>query len=108
MLDAVQLAAAAELAAEVLLPGPAVLPAAPTAVELLPVLLAAVPELAALAAVVLRFEQDYPTAAVRHSATVVLLRSAEVLVAAQAAELVAVAAPELAAVQALAVAVQTG
>lgn len=107
MLDAVQLAAAAELAAEVLLPGPAVLPAAPTAAELLPVLLAVVPELAALAAVVLRFEQDYPTAAVRHSATVVL-RPAVVLVAAQAAELVAVAAPELAAVQSLAVAVQTG
>ena len=108
MPDAVQLAAGAELAAEVLLPGPAVLPAAPTAAELLPVLLAVVPELAALAAVVLRFEQDYPTAAVRRSATVELLRPAAVLVAAQTAELVAVAAPELAAVQALAVAVQTG
>lgn len=109
MPDAVQLAAAAELAAEVLLPGQAVLPAAPKAAELLPVLLAVVPELAALAAVVLRFEQDYPTAAVRHSATVVLLRPAVVLVAAaQAAELAAVAAPELAAVQALAVAEQTG
>lgn len=108
MPDAVQLAAEAELAAEVLLPGQAVLPAAPTAAELLPVLLAVVPELAALAAVVLRFEQDYPTAAVRHSATVVRLCPAVVLVAAQAAELVAVAVPELAAVQALAVAVQTG
>ena len=104
MPDAVQLAAAAELAAEALLPDPAGLPAAPTAAELLPVLLAVVPELAALAAVVLRFEQDYPTAAVRHSATVVLLRPAAVPVAEQAA----VAVPELAAVQALAVAVQTG
>ena len=108
MPDAVRLAAAAELAAEVLLPGPAVLPAAPTAAELLPVLLAVVPELAELAAVALRFEQDYPTAAVRRSATVELLRPAAVLVAAQAAELVAVAVPELAAVQVLAVAEQTG
>ena len=107
MPDAVQLAAVAALAAVVLL-GPAVLPAAPTAAELLPVLLAVVPELAELAAVALRFEQGYPTAAVRHSATVELLRPAVVLVAVQAAELAAVAVPELAAVQVLAVAEQTG
>lgn len=108
MPDAVHLAAVAALAAVVLLPGPAVLPAAPTAAELLPVLLAVVPELAELAAAALRFEQDYPTAAVLRSATVELLRPAAVLVAEQVAELAVVAAPELAAVQALAVAEQTG
>lgn len=104
MPDAVQLAAVAALAAAVLLPDPAVLPAAPMAAELLPALLAVVPELAELAAVALRFEQGYPTAAVRHSATVELLRPAAVLVVEQAA----VAVPELAAVQVLAVAEQTG
>lgn len=98
MPDAVQLAAVAALAVAVLLPGPAVLPAAPTVAELLPALLAVVPELAELVAAALRFEQDYPTAAVRHSATVELLRPAAVLVA----------VPELAAVQVLAVAEQTG
>lgn len=108
MPDAVQLAAVAALAAAVLLPDPAVLPAAPTAAELLPVLLAVVPELAELAAAALRFEQDYPTAAVLRSATVELLRPAAVLVvAAQVAEQAAVAVPELAAVQLFAVAEQT-
>lgn len=96
MPDAVQLAAVAALAAAVLLPDQAVLPAAPTAAELLPALLAVVPELAEQAAVALRFGQDYPTAAVRHSATVELLRPAAVLVAEQAAELAAVVVPELA------------
>ena len=98
MPDAVQLAAVAALAAVVLLLGPAVLPAAPTAAELLPVLLAVVPELAERAAAALRFEQDYPKAAALRSATVELLRPAAVLVAEQAA----VAVPELA------VAEQTG
>lgn len=108
MPDAVQLAAVVALAVAVLLPGQAALPAAPTVAELLPVLLAVVPELAELAAAALRFEQDYPTVAVRRSATVELLRPAVVLVAEQAAEQAAVAAPELAAVQVLAVAEQTG